>query len=250
MNLELERPIVFFDLETTGTDISKDRIVEIYAKKIHPNGAEEELYHRINPNMPIPVGASRVHGLTNEILAFEPYCEDVAEEIADFFTNSDIGGYNIIRFDIPILVEEFVRTNLNNPIENANLVDSMSIFHKMVPRSLAGALKYYKDKDIENAHTAKADVLATIEVFTEQLNKHNEIPKTTGDIEEFILNGRKIIDYAGYLMRDKSGDIVFTFGKHKYAKAVENKDYLNWMLNSDFPLQTKRVIQQLLDNKI
>lgn len=248
MNIHLERPIVFFDLETTGTNVSRDRIVEIYAKKILPNSQEEEYYQLINPQMDIPYGASKVHGITNEKVATEPTFEQVAENISSFFNDSDIGGYNVIRFDVPILIEEFYRSNLENPFLNANFVDSMLIFHKMVPRTLAGALKYYTNKDLEQAHSAKADVLATIEVFKNQINSHKNLPETTKQIEQFTLNGKTIIDFAGYFMKDQSGDIVFNFGKHKNKPAKSEQGYLNWMMNNDFPIQTKKVIQKILDN--
>lgn len=250
MNLQLECPIVFFDLETTGTNVSKDRIVELFAKKIHPQGQEEEYYQLINPNMEIPYGASKVHGITNEKVAFEPYFEDVAPAIAEFFSGCDVGGYNILRFDVPILIEEFYRSNLENPLENANFVDSMAIFHKMVPRSLAGALKYYRNKDLVNAHSAKGDVLATIEVFEAQIQQHDQLPESTEKIEQFTLNGKTIIDYAGYFVKDQSGDIVFNFGKHKNKIASQEQSYLQWMLQSDFPIQTKRVIQKIIDNQL
>ena len=248
MKLQLERPIVFFDLETTGTNVSKDRIVEIYAKKLFPDGDEKELYQRINPDMQVPDEAAKIHGLTNEILAFEPYFEDVSEEIAAFFTGSDIGGYNVIRFDVPLLIEEFLRNGLDNPLENANIIDSMAIFYKMVPRTLSGAMSYYKNKELANAHSAKADVLATIEVFEAQMKQHEQLPQTTKEIERFSLGGKEIIDFAGYLVKDRSGDIVFSFGKNRNKKVTENKDYLQWMLDSDFPIQTKRIIQQILDD--
>lgn len=249
MNIHLERPIVFFDLETTGTDVSKDRIVELYAKKISPDGSESEYYQLINPKMKISYGASKVHGITNEKVASEPSFEEVAPIIFEFFKHCDVGGYNILRFDVPILIEEFYRVGMEQPFSQANFVDSMLIFHKMVPRSLAGALHYYKNKELENAHSAKADVLATIEVFQAQLEKHKQLPKQTNEIENFTLNGKTIIDFAGYFVKDQSGDVVFNFGKHKNKIAVQESGYLQWMLNSDFPIQTKRVIQNILDNK-
>lgn len=243
------RPIVFFDLETTGTNLSKDRIVEIYAKKIG-HGKEEEFYQRINPNMQVPYEVAKIHGLTNEILAFEPYFEDVAHSILDFFKGCDVGGYNIIRFDLPILIEEFLRIGVENPFTKSNVVDSMFIFHKMMPRNLAGALRYYKNEELKNAHSAKADVLATIEVFLAQTERHQELPKTAEDLENFVLDGKEIVDYTRYFSKNTNGDIIFNFGKHKNKVAKMEEGYLKWMINNDFPLQTKRIIQQILNNKL
>lgn len=248
-NLNLKRPIVFFDLETTGTNLAQDRIVEIYAKKIGQEN-EEEFYQRINPNMQVPYEVAKIHGLTNEILAFEPYFEDVAQNILNFFKGCDVGGYNIIRFDLPILIEEFLRIGIENPFQESNIVDSMFIFHKMMPRNLAGALRYYKNEELNNAHTAKADVLATIDVFLAQTERHKELPKTAQEIQEFVLGGKEIVDYTRYFSKNKDGDIIFNFGKHKNKVAKTEEGYLNWMINNTFPLQTKQIIQQILNNKI
>lgn len=244
--ISLEKPLIFFDLETTGTNVSTDRIVEIYAKKFLPNGDEQELYHLVNPGVEIPYEATKVHGINNERVAFEPYFEDLKDELYTFFQDSDLGGYNILRFDLPLLAEEFLRIGIDDVFDQSNVVDSMLIFHKMVPRTLAGALMYYKDEEIEDAHSAKADVLATIDVFEAQLQKHTQLPQTTHGIQEFTLNNQDIIDFAGYLKRDMSGDIVFNFGKNKGQKIQDHQDYLQWMLSSDFPAQTKRKIQQLI----
>ncbi len=245
--ISLEKPLVFFDLETTGTNVSKDRIVEIYAKKFLPNGSTEELYQKINPGIQIPIEASRVHGITNETVAFEPYLEDFKDRLVHFFNDCDLGGYNILKFDVPILVEELLRVGVEDIFDNSSIVDSMIIFHKMVPRSLAGALRYYKDEELKDAHSAKADVEATINVFIEQVNKHHQLPKSTEEIQRFTFNNQQLVDYAGYLKKDMSGDIVFNFGKHKGKKVLEEQGYLEWMLQSEFPAQTKRKIKQLLN---
>jgi len=245
--IALDKPLVFFDLETTGTNVSKDRIVEIYAKKFNTDGSFEELYQKINPGIQIPAGASAVHGLTNETLAFEPYLEDCKDQLVSFFSDVDLGGYNILRFDVPILVEELIRVGVEGLFDESNIVDSMVIFHKMVPRTLAGALKYYADESLTNAHSAKADVLATISVFQKQLEVHQDLPHTTVGIQKFMLNNQDFVDFAGYFRRDMSGDIVFNFGKHKGNKAIDNPDYLEWMLQNDFPTQTKRKIKLLLN---
>ncbi len=246
--IQLEKPLVFFDLETTGTNVSKDRIVEVYAKKFNPSGEVEEYYQIINPGIPIPLEASNVHGFTNEKVAFEPYFADVKHDIQTFFHNVDLGGYNILRFDVPILVEELLRVGIEGLFDHSNIVDSMIIFHKMVPRNLAGALRYYKNEELNNAHSAQADVQATIDIFEQQVKMHAELPATTLGIQNFMLNNQDFVDFAGYFKKDMSGDIVFNFGKHKGKKASEEPNYLEWMLQNDFPVQTKRKIKQLLNH--
>jgi len=245
--IQLDKPLVFFDLETTGTNVSKDRIVEIYAKKFMPDGQEVEYYQTINPGVPIPPEASAVHGFTNEKLAFSPYFEDVKEELKAFFNNVDLGGYNILRFDVPVLVEELLRVGVEGLFDESNFVDSMIIFHKMVPRNLAGALRYYKNEELTNAHTAQADVQATIDVFEQQVKIHNDLPTDIKGIQNFMLNNQEFVDFAGYFKKDMSGDIVFNFGKHKGKKLSEEVGYLKWMMNNDFPAQTKRKIKQFLN---
>lgn len=247
MNVQMSKPIIFFDIETTGLDISKDRIVEIYAKRIFPNQAEDEFYSKVNPEIHVPQQAVKVHGLSNDVLKNEPTFQQIGQKLFDFFQNCDVGGYNIIRFDVPFLIEEFLRNDFENPLEDANFADSMLIFHKMMPRNLAGALHYYTGEKLENAHSAKADVLATIEIFNSQLHRHSELPSNVKEIEKFSMNGRSVIDFGGYFVKDQSGDIVFNFGKYRNKKALDHTDYLDWMLNNDFPIQTKQFIQSLLN---
>ncbi len=246
--IELKRPLIFFDLETTGTNISNDRIVELYAKKFFPDGHHEELYTLVNPNMTIPYGAVQVHGITNERVAFEPYLEDLSDQLVAFFKDSDLAGYNVLRFDLPLLAEEFARLGMDDFFDDVHVVDSMLIFYKMVPRTLAGALRYYKDEALDDAHSAKADVLATIEVFEQQMKQHDHLPQSTEAIEAFTLNNKELVDFSGYFAYDDNGAIIFNFGKHKGKLATNEPDYLHWMLNSDFPAQTKRKINKLILN--
>lgn len=245
--IQLEKPLVFFDLETTGINVSHDRIVEIYAKKFMPDGDEVEYYRTVNPGIPIPAGASQVHGFTNESVASSPSFSEIKDELKEFFHHVDLGGYNILRFDVPILVEELLRVGVEGLFDQSNIVDSMIIFHKMVPRNLAGALRYYKNEELNNAHSAQADVQATIDIFEQQVKVHADLPASTIGIQNFMLNNQEFVDFAGYFKKDMSGDIVFNFGKHKGKKVSNETGYLEWMLQSDFPAQTKRKIKHLLN---
>ncbi len=244
--ISLEKPLIFFDLETTGTNVSKDRIVELYAKKFYPNQSTEEFYSLVNPQCTIPSSASAIHGITNDQLNKQPTFQDLKEDLLQFFSNSDLGGYNILRFDLPLLVEEFFRIGIEDLFDESKVVDSMLIFHKMVPRNLAGALRYYKNEELQDAHSAQADVLATIEVFDAQVQQHKNMPHTAEEIQNFTLNNQDFVDFAGYFKRTSEGAIVFNFGKNKGKLASSEPDYLQWMLNSDFPAQTKRKIKQLI----
>ncbi len=247
MKLELVKPLVFFDLETTGINIQRDRIVEICAIKVMPDGNREEYYALINPLVKIPKAASAIHGITDQDVADKPSMLDLASEINDFFANSDVSGYNILRFDVPFLAEELLRTGIEKPLEDAQFIDVMTIFHRKVPRSLAGAMLYYRNETIENAHSAKADVEATIKVLESQMERHDDLPVKSDELANYVLDGKGIVDFAGYFRKDDSGDIVFNFGKHKGKKVETEQGYLQWMLNSDFPEHTKRSIQKILN---
>jgi DNA polymerase-3 subunit epsilon len=206
--LQLERPIVFFDLETTGTNVASDRIIEICAIKLHPDGKQEELYHLVNPTVPIPAEATKVHGITNEQVAGKPTFQQLFTELADFFRDCDLGGYNIKRFDVPMLMEEFHRhRQYPISINEVKLVDVMGIFHSKEKRDLAGAVNFYCSREHEGAHGARADVLATIEVLKHQLLRYEDLQPNSSFLHDFLSQGRQV-DVSGKFVRNEDGVVV------------------------------------------
>lgn len=245
MQLQLNRPICFFDLETTGTDISKDRIVEIAVHKVLPNGDEKTYTYRVNPDMPIPAGATAVHGISNEMVANEPKFQEIAHDIHNIIKDSDLAGFNSNRFDIPLLAEELLRAGVDFDMGNRNAIDVQTIFHKMEQRTLVAAYKFYCNKSLEDAHSAQADTIATYEVFKGQLDRYPELGTDMNAIADFATY-RKPVDFAGMLAYDDNGVECFNFGKHKGKSIVEvlekEPGYYSWIQNADFPLYTKKVL--------
>ncbi len=249
--LSLQRPLVFFDLETTGTSLTKDRIVELCAIKILPDKSRTMLLQRFNPEMPIPSSATAIHGITNEMVEDEPTFRERVNEIAAFFSNCDLAGYNIAKFDIPILVEELLRAGLGeNPFEQVKIVDALSIFFKKEPRNLAAALKFYANEELINAHSAEADVEATIKVLNGQLEKYSDLTPTADSLHEFSYQESDYVDYDRKFARGKNGEIVFTFGKNKGLAVVGNLGMVEWMLNKDFAEQTKLIARKIIRGEI
>ena len=245
MKLTLKRPLVFFDLETTGTDIARDRIVQISVLKVHPGGHEEVKTRLINPGMPIPPAATAVHHIADAQVAHEPRFAALARALADFFHDADIAGFNSNRFDIPILVEEFGRCGIVFPEPGAKLIDVQVIYHRKEERTLAAAYKFYCSKSLEGAHDAEADVRATLEVFREQLERYDDIGRTIDDLHRYS-NSDMIVDYARKLMRNEKGEIVYAFGKNRGKPVLDDPGYAEWMLDGDFPESTKNVLRQIL----
>ncbi len=249
MNIELKRPLVFFDIETTGLDIATDRIVEISYQKFYPNGQAESKTIRINPLIPIPAATTKIHGITNEDVADCPTFSDLAQELAEVFSNCDIAGYNSINFDIPLLAEEFIRADIDIDWNNARFVDVMNIFMKKEPRNLKAAYRFYCDKDLENAHTANADTDATREVFEAQMERYPDLPKDIDALSKFSSQA-KHADLAGRLSYNDKHEAVFNFGKYKgqTVSSVLKKDmgYYGWLMNTNFPQYTKRIIQRIM----
>ncbi|TCJ13973.1 3'-5' exonuclease [Flaviaesturariibacter flavus] len=246
--LELERPLVFFDLETTGTSVSSDRIIELCAIKLNPDGTQEELHELLNPTIPIPAGATAVHKITDEMVKGKPTFAEKAAEFANFFCNCDLGGYNIRRFDVPMLMEEFHRCK-KYPIvvKDVKLVDVMGIFHSKEKRDLAGAVRFYCEREHEGAHGAKADILATIDVLKKQLLRYDDLQPNTSFLHDY-LGGGKLVDPSGKFIRNDEGIIVFNFGKHYGRPADSDPDYLQWMMKGDFTVDTKMAIKRILKN--
>ena len=245
MLLNLKRPICFFDLETTGTNIVKDRIVEIGIIKIFPDGKQNEKIWRVNPECPIPNEATLIHGITDLDIKNEPSFKDLSNDIYNFIKNSDLAGYNSDRFDIPLLVEEMLRADIDFNFDNVKTIDVQTIFHKMEQRNLSAALKFYCDKEHKDAHSALADTRATYEVLNGQLKKYSELNRDVNFLSEFSTNS-KFADFAGFIIYDKDGEESFSFGKHKgqKVKIVMQKEpsYFGWIMNADFPIYTKKVL--------
>jgi DNA polymerase-3 subunit epsilon len=250
-SLALQRPLVFFDLETTGVSLTKDKIVELCAIKIMPDKSRSMLLQRFYPEMPIPPSATEIHGITDDMVKNEPTFREKAKEVAAFFSGSDLAGYNIAKFDIPLLVEEFLRAGLDeNPFEKVKVIDSLSIYFKKEPRNLAAALKFYANEEIINAHSAEADVEATIKVLNGQLEKYSDLNPTAESLHEFSVQENDYLDYDRKFSRDKKGEIVFMFGKNKGLPVAENLGMVKWMLDKDFSEHTKFVARKILSGEI
>ncbi len=262
MQLKLTRPIAFFDLETTGINVVKDRIVEISIYKVLPDGSSETMTRLINPGMPIPPEVTDIHGISNEDVANEPTFEQIASVLNDFLHNCDLAGYNSNKFDIPMLIEEFLRCGIQFDIKKRRLVDVQNIFHKMEPRTLRAAYKFYCGKDLVDAHAAEADTKATYEVLVAQIERYEDTEYEEKDgkrhipvkndiqaLHDFSYNHNNA-DLAGHIGFNKAGREVFKFGKYK-GKLVDEvflkePQYFDWMMKADFPLSTKQVIKSII----
>ncbi|MGB5434356.1 MAG: exonuclease domain-containing protein [Maribacter sp.] len=257
MELKLTRPICFFDLETTGTNVARDRIVEISILKVYPNGNKESKTWLVNPEVKIPKEVVEIHGISNEKVANEPTFKELSKEIYNLIKDSDLGGFNSDRFDIPLLAEEMLRAEVDFDMKHMVSVDVQTIFHKMEKRTLEAAYKFYCDKDLKDAHSAEADTQATYEVLLSQLERYPELENNIKKLAEFSTH-RKTVDFAGFIVLDEEEEEVFAFGKHKGRKVLEVLDkepgYYGWILNADFPLYTKKVLTQIklsrLNNKL
>ena len=245
MNLNLSKPICFFDLETTGISITSDRIVEISILKVHPDGNEESKTWRVNPEMAIPKEVTAIHGITDADVADKPTFKELAKEVHNMIKDSDLGGFNSNRFDIPLLAEEMLRADVDFDMKNRVSVDVQTIFHKMEQRTLTAAYKFYCDKNLEGAHGAEADTNATYEVLKAQLARYEELENDSKFLAEFS-SRKKFADFAGFITYNKKDEECFSFGKHKGKRVVDiledEPGYFGWLLNADFPLYTKKVL--------
>ncbi|MFI3280034.1 MAG: 3'-5' exonuclease [Rikenellaceae bacterium] len=248
MKLNLKRPIVFFDLETTGVDTSKDRIVEISMVKVTPDGEEIIKTRKINPQMPIPPSSTAIHGITDEDVKDCPSFAQIARSLEKFIDGCDFGGFNSNRFDMPVLVEEFMRAGVEIDFKRRKFIDVQNIFHKLEQRTLVAAYKFYCQKDLTNAHSAEADTLATYEVLKSQLDRYDELENDIDFLAKFSTHN-EAADFAGRIIFNEEGVEVFSFGKHKgvsVAQVFEREpSYYSWMMNGDFPLYTKKVITEI-----
>ncbi|WP_347158477.1 exonuclease domain-containing protein [Pontibacter chitinilyticus] len=265
MKLHLKRPIVFFDLETTGTDICKDRIVEISMLKVLPNGEEVLKTRRINPTIPIPLESSMIHKIYADDIKDAPTFKQLAHEVDQFLKGCDLGGYNLLRFDIPLLAEEFLRCDIDFDIENRHIVDACKIFHMMEQRTLTAAYRFYCDKKLENAHSAEADTVATYHILMGQLDRYQQTPlELTEGVEVYPIQNdmevlhkftvQKTADLSGRIVYNNTGQEVFNFGKYKNVPVEEvlqkEPSYYDWMMKGDFPLYTKKVLTRIRLRKV
>lgn len=245
MNLKLHKPFCVFDLETTGTNVSKDRIVEICVLKVNPDASRESKTWLVNPGMFIPREASEIHGITDEHVKDAPKFSEIAPKIMEMIAGSDLGGFNSNRFDVPLLAEELLRAGIDFDLSKFKLVDAQTIFHKMEPRNLSAAYRFYCGKVLENAHSAEADVLATFEVLDAQVAHYEDLPNDIAGLSELSFH-HKFADLAGMIHFDADGHEIFAFGKYKgqRVKDVFQKDigYYGWIQNADFPLYTKKIL--------
>lgn len=248
MSLKLLKPLCFFDLETTGIHIVKDRIVEISILKLFPNGTRKQQTWLVNPEMPIPEEATAVHGISNEKVASEPTFKQIAHEIYNWIKDADLAGFNSDRFDIPMLIEELLRASVDVDLKKMVSIDVQTIFHKMEQRTLSAAYRFYCDKGLEDAHSAAADTFATYEILLAQLERYVDLPKEVKSLSEFT-SRKDRVDFAGMIILDQEGQPIFNFGKHKGIPVLEVLDkepgYFGWMLGADFPLYTKKVLTQI-----
>lgn len=246
--IQLTRPLAFLDIEATGLTIGFDRIVEISVVKVSPDGQRETLTQRLNPEMPIPAVVSAIHGIFDKDVANEPAFRKFAPELLRFFSNADLAGYNSNKYDIPLLVDEFIRAEVDFNFRNRRLIDVQNIFHKMEQRTLAAAYKFYCSKEIKNAHSAEADILATLEVFEAQLERYPELAQDVDFLHKFTAMNNNV-DLAGRIVFNDKKEEVFNFGKHKGRTVTEvfekEPSYYDWMLKGDFPAETKQVLTAL-----
>lgn len=243
MNLQLKKPIAFFDLEATGLNIAQDRIVEIGIVKIYPSGEKENYVKKVNPTIPIPLEVSEIHGIYDIDVINVPTFKDLAEEINTFIGNADLGGYNSNRFDIPLLLEEFYRAGVEFELADRKTVDVQNIFYKMEQRTLSAAYKFYCQKEIENAHSAEADIVATVEVLEAQLDRYEELENDIDFLSDFSRMGANTLDFAQRIALDENNTPIINFGKHK-GKIVtdvfkKEPGYYGWLMSADFSYETK-----------
>jgi DNA polymerase-3 subunit epsilon len=246
--LKLKKPLAFFDLETTGVNVAQDRIVEISVIKLNSDGTEETLTELVNPGMPIPAETAAIHGITDDKVADKPTFKQLATKIKEFIGNSDLSGFNCLKFDVPLLIEEFLRNDEDFDMKGRKIVDVQNIFHKLEQRTLVAAYKFYCDGDLTNAHSAEADTRATMEVLIAQIEKYDALDGDVQMLHEFSRRG-KAVDFAGHILESEKGEPVFNFGKNKGKSVVEvlktNPGYYSWMMDAQFPSYTKKVLTEI-----
>lgn len=253
MELKLNKPICFFDIESTGLSVVNDRIVEISILKVFPNGNKESRTWLVNPEKSIPPEVTAIHGITNEKVANEPTFKELSHRIYEMIKDSDLAGYNSNKFDIPMLAEELLRAEIEFDFSKKKAVDVQNIFHRKEQRTLEAAYRFYCDKTLENAHSAAADTEATYEILKAQLDRYDDIENSVNFLSEYS-NRFNAADFAGFIIRNKEGKELFSFGKYKNQSVEEvlDKDpgYYGWIQKSDFPLYTKKVLTAIKLRKL
>jgi DNA polymerase-3 subunit epsilon len=248
LNLKLSKPIVFFDLETTGINIATDKIVEISILKVFPNGNKESKTWLVNPEMEIPKESSEIHGITNEKVVAEPTFKELAKKVNEMVAGCDLAGFNSNRFDIPLLAEELMRAGIDFDMKNRKAIDVQVIFHKKEQRTLGAGYQFYCGKELEGAHGAEADTNATYEILLAQLDKYPDLENSVAALSEFSTHGERA-DFAGFILMNDDKQEIFSFGKYKGRTVeevfIENPGYNNWIQNADFPLYTKKVLREI-----
>ncbi len=260
MKLNLKIPLCFFDLETTGINITQDRIIEIAVIKMMPGGEIIKKSNFVNPTVPIPPESTLIHGITNEVVADKPAFKEIAKDYVKFFEGADLAGFNILKFDVPMLVEEFLRAGVEFDYSRKKLIDAQKIFHMMEKRTLSAAFKFYCGKEMTDAHSAEADTQATLDVLVSQIERYENQEVTDGlgnkvgviknDMEELNkLTATEMVDLAGRMVKNDKGEPVFNFGKHKNKPVLtvfkEEPSYYDWMMKGDFSLDTKRRLTEI-----
>lgn len=247
--MKLEKPLLFFDIEATGLNVTSDRIVELSYIVVHPDGREEVTTERFNPGIPISAEASAVNGIKDEDVKDCPRFKERAQDLADLFAQCDIAGFNSDRFDVPMLVEEFIRAGVDFNPEACRFIDVMGIYHKMEKRDLSAACKFYLGRDLKDAHTAEADTLATKDIFFAQLERYKDTLKEDVDFLASFSRRQNNVDLAGRIVRDEQGNEVINFGKHKGRKVVDvlrsEPSYFSWIMRGDFAQNTKQAFMRI-----
>lgn len=249
MDLNLKNPLVFFDLETTGLNTTRDRIIEVSLLKVYPNGKEEMKTRRLNPEMPIPPESTAIHGITDEDVKDCPTFKQIAKSLADQLEGCDLAGFNSSRFDVPMLAEEFLRAGVDFDMSRRKFIDVQIIYHRREPRTLEAAYAFYCNKQLDNAHSAESDTRATYEVLKSQLDHYPDLVNDIDALSKEYSSFNDNVDLAGRMIYDEKGVEVFNFGKHK-GKPVEEvlknePSYYAWMMDGDFPLNTKQVLTKI-----
>jgi len=260
MPLNLKTPLCFFDLETTGINISQDRIIEIAVLKLMPNGEVLRKTNLVNPTIPIPKESTAIHGISDQDVEGKPKFKELAKEYARFFEGADLSGFNILKFDVPLLVEEFLRADVDFDYSRKRIIDSQKIFHLMEKRTLGAAVKFYCNRVPDNAHSAESDAEASMDVLMAQVARYENMPVEDGlgntigtiknDMDALTLaTASDMVDLAGRMIKNKKGQVIFNFGKHRGKEALqvlkEEPSYYDWMMQGDFPLDTKRKLTEV-----
>lgn len=247
MNLKLERPLCFIDIESTGLDVANDRIIELSILKLYPDGSKDIRTKRLNPTIPIPKESSDIHGITDDDVKELPTFKQISKGVANFIADSDFAGFNSNKFDIPLLAEELIRSGVDFSFDNINFIDVGNIYKINEQRTLSAGYKFYCNKVLVDAHSSESDVLATLEIFEKQLEMYSDIPKTLSELSVYSNYGVINVDLSGKISIDEEGDYVYNFGSKKGVKIKTDTSFAEWMLGRDFTMETKHKLEKILE---